>query len=125
MEIAVIHDFISSDVVENREKVHDFIEGWVLRMKDKFSWNENRYRFLLFSLEPNENTYLSQRGDIPVSCNCNDKNSGMIIKDCPSIMPECIKTDNCESTVYGCGYVWVDPCNGDCFMEGEVPDPQG
>ena len=124
-EIAVLHDFISPEIIENNEKIRPFVEEWYLRTKDEFSWNDNRYRFLLFSLESDESVYLSQRADIPVECNCNDIHSGIIIEDCPSIMPECIKVDTCEATQSGCGFFWAEACNGDCFMEGEVPDPQG
>ena len=120
-EIRVLYDFISPDIVENREEILLFVEEWFLRTKEKFSWSDNRYRFLFFSLEFDETAFLAREVDPKptVYCNCNDKHSGILIEDCPSIMPDCRKVTTCEATDSGCGYIWIDKCNGDCFFENE------
>lgn len=121
VEIQIIYDFISPENIENVSKVHVFAEEWYLRTKQKFSWSDDKYRYLFFSLNTNELAYMVRDVDPQptIFCNCNDIHSGILIEDCPSIMPDCREVNSCEETDGGCGYFWVDKCNGDCFFEIE------
>ncbi|WP_293913472.1 MULTISPECIES: bacteriocin fulvocin C-related protein [unclassified Sphingobacterium] len=117
-------NFIISDGL-NKERL-TFINNWIQEVRGKFLWGDERLRFLVMSLDVNEENYFKNNNVSALrsaSCSCNTINSGVLIDDCPTYIPACNKNNYCKVEQRGCGYFWVDPCNGDCALDIDVIDP--
>lgn len=121
-EIKKLYDFISPETIEDVDTIREFVRNWILSTQEKYLWDVDRYRFLLFSLDPDETNYLSNTGKTAAVmqnwCECNDINGGVILDDCDDAEPNCNVTGNCRATESGCGNLWAERCNGVCQSGG-------
>lgn len=114
--------YISQDGIEKIK--NDQINSWITKSRRDYSWNDGRIRFLLMSLDVDEEVYLksvsTSLAALTVTCNCSTTSDGVLVSDCSSAAPECSdKNLNCETTENsGCGPLWMHRCDGDCQVEG-------
>jgi len=119
--IRELSDYVAEKGIEQTGSA--FINQWIERTRESFLWDDNRYRFLIMSLDVDEDNYQKNYGIDPssdVNCKCNKEKDGLLIEDCPS-SGECSTKLKCKETKWGCGKFWKSPCDGDCEPNGGYP----
>jgi len=114
-------DYVAEKGIDKTENA--FINQWIVRTREDFLWSEDRHRFLVMSLDVDEEHYRKNYGIVAptlVKCQCNSNTDGILIGDCPS-SGECSTRLSCEERSWGCGPVWKSSCDGDCQPEGGYP----
>jgi len=119
-----LSDYVAKKGIDKTENA--FINRWIMQTREDFLWSDDRYRFLIMSLDVDEEDYRKNYGRIVVpseisSCKCNGRIDGILIGDCPS-SGECSTNLECEETKFGCGVFFLNTCNGDCQPEGGWPE---
>jgi|GEM_PF-3277595 len=120
-----LSDYVAEKGFDKTEDV--FINQWIVRTRARFFWSEDRHRFLIMSLDVDEDNYRKHygvRASSPMGliyCECNLKHDGILIKDCPPSYTdgECHKSKTCEWTPHRCGKFFGEPCDGECRLIGE------
>ena len=131
-ELNAVKEVLNYAVEHGVEGDHsNFLNNWVLEVREKFLWGDDRIRFLIMSLEVNENHYFKNYNVINASvksdfCHCSRLNNGIIMKDCSSLEGDC-KTQGvqCQAKPQGCGYLFAERCDGKCsgLTVPDVIDP--
>jgi len=131
-QIAVLKDFLDSETV-NQISTHErefdnFIAKWYLDTSNQFKWNNNIYKFLLYSLETDLEKYLAQQSVSSLAnvaagfdCECYTGGQGIVIKDCAGPEAKCKSKNSCANNQTGCGSFWLRPCDGACEIERTNP----
>jgi len=127
-ELTAVRELSDHVTEKGVDKTEDaFINQWITRTREDFLWKDDRYRFLIMSLDVDEDNYRKSYGSRESSgmgfifCECNLKNDGILIKDCsPSYTDgECHVSKTCKVTQYRCGKFFGESCDGECRLIGE------
>ena len=106
------------------QQVHLFLKNWCLEGMARFGWTKKLIGGMVArterltnkqgTLETNglESTRAAIATDSEDSCNCNQSDDW-----CPQVggSGRC-KNETCSGSSWGCGTLWLDPCNGICRL---------
>jgi len=128
-ELSAIGELSGYIIEKGIHKTRDsFINKWIEQARKHYLWSDDRLRFLIMSLDVDEENYLRNHGIKKSSnpdyhyCQCNISSDGLFLKDCP-YSGECSKENSkCEKKRSGCGIFFWDPCNGECQPNGGWPE---
>jgi len=111
---------------EDREILKSQVEIWEAEMREFFSGQQ--VRAITRSIHPANQELLEDVGLINTgfsdpppntddSCRCSTGHNGLYSNDCNMFTQVCDNLGGnwCDSTSFGCGAVWLQSCDGDCF----------
>lgn len=125
VHIISLLDYLSPDVFTGDEKrLSDqyidpfFRDNWMDYGYNTLNWDVRKMVFLVSSLECTYDLFLKNNTGISdlsnnavaitESCSCNQSTS--------FCYPGICKDTGCAETQGGCGWLWLDDCDGDCFL---------
>lgn len=118
--------YVKSNMAESKKlnnNINSYMNKWINEARNDFKWTDETIRSMAFSLYDNEAQFQSQLESdklkrlnttasattVEENCSCNPDN-GVAVYDCGT---SC-KTGDCKTSDYGCGYFYVQTCNGTC-----------
>lgn len=118
--------WFNSDLSKNKEEFEKFeiaIYKWSEYACDNLGWDKNLVGSIIASgnklldingkIQFNTNSSIRLKSGGEFNCNCHVGNVVFTTCGGPTGM-YCSDSQSCEDSVYGCGAVWVESCNGIC-----------
>lgn len=116
----IMYGHLSDDQLDDLEL---FFYQWACYGEDKFGWTKE----IAIAIAGSGNRMLDKKGNIerniktrslrtlePDVCDCNDGS----LSDFCGVAGPCNSVDSkCKNSEFGCGWIWVQECNGTCDKE--------
>ncbi len=114
-------EVFSSDITKLIDKGIDvyFPENWLKFGYDNIKWDKSKIAYITSSLETSYSDFFNATNEInklseialanSETCNCNQS-----VDNC--YPGECLGTE-CDKTNSGCGWLWLDTCDGTCLLK--------